>query len=109
MSNLELNLAVMTEFLDELGAKHQTAGDLITGANREVADIVAKIESSHGLVCSATLHELSAGEPRKAAGETLARVAAEFHEKLGRAATNYNNVDYREGRTIGEVGTACQA
>ncbi|GAS90614.1 type VII secretion target [Mycolicibacterium brisbanense] len=109
MSNLELNLAVLTEFLDELGAKHQTAGDLIAGANRKAADVATKIESSHGLVCAATIQALSNGEPRQIAGETLAKVAAEFHEKLGRAATNYNNVDYREGRTIGEAGTACQA
>jgi hypothetical protein len=109
VSDLELNLAVLTDFLDELGVKHQTAGDLITGANRKVTDIAAKIESSHGLVCAATIQALSNGEPRKAAGETLARVAAEFHEKLGRAATNYNNVDYRQSRTIGEAGTACQA
>jgi hypothetical protein len=36
-------------------------------------------------------------------------VSEETAEKLGRAATNYNDVDYREGRSIGEAGTACQA
>ncbi|MGV0811687.1 type VII secretion target [Mycolicibacterium boenickei] len=109
MSNLDLNLKVLTEYLGELGAKHQTATDLITGANRSVADIAAKIEASHGLMCWATIRALSGGEPRKAAGETLAKVSAEFTEKLGRAAINYNDVDYRAGRSIGAAGTACQS
>lgn len=108
MSNLDMNLKVLTEYLGELGAKHQTASDLITGANRSVADITSKIESSHGLICWATISALGGGEARKTAGDTLVRVSEEFTEKLGRAATNYNNVDYREGRTIGDAGTACQ-
>ncbi|OLT91378.1 ESX-1 secretion-associated protein [Mycobacterium syngnathidarum] len=108
MSSLEMNLKVLTDYLTELGLKHQTVTDLITGANRSVADIASKIESTHGLVCWATIQALSGGEPRKAAGETLGRVSAEFTEKLGRAATNYNDIDYREGRSIGAAGSACQ-
>lgn len=109
MSDLDLNLKVLTDYLGELGAKHQIAADLIAGANRSVADITAKIETSHGLICWATIRALNGGEARRTAGETLARVSEETAEKLGRAATNYNDVDYREGRSIGEAGTACQA
>ena len=109
MSDLELNLKVLTDFLGELGAKHQTATDLIIGANRQVADSASKIEGSHGLVCWATIQALADGEPRKAAGETLERVSSEFSEKLNRAATNYNDTDYRNKKTIGVAGTECQA
>ncbi|UBV14121.1 ESX-1 secretion-associated protein [Mycolicibacterium fortuitum] len=108
MSNLELNLKVLTDYLGELGVQHQKATDLITGANRSVADIVSKIERTHGLICWSTIQALSGGEPRKVAGDTIGKVSAEFTEKLGRAATNYNDVDYREGRSIGAAGTACQ-
>lgn len=108
MSDLELNLKVLTDFLGELGAKHQTATDLIIGSNRHVADSASKIESSHGLVCWATIQALANGEPRKAAGATLERVSSEFSEKLDRAATNYNNSDYRSGKSIGVAGTECE-
>lgn len=103
-----MNLAVLTSYLLELGDKHQKAADLITGANRHTNEIVSNVEGSHGHVCWATTRALAGGEPRRAAGETLVRVAAEFSEKLGRAANNYNNSDYRAGKTIGEAGTACQ-
>ncbi|WP_441957887.1 ESX-1 secretion-associated protein [Mycolicibacterium houstonense] len=109
MSDLEMNLGVLTGYLLELAGGHQKAADLITGANRHTDEISSNVESSHGQVCWATINALSGGEPRKAAGETLVRVAGEFSEKLGRAANNYNNADYRAGRTIGEAGTACQA
>jgi hypothetical protein len=108
MSDFEMNLAVVTQYLEELGAKHQHAADQITGANRLVADSSSKIESTHGLICWATIQALAGDEPRKAAGETLVRVSTEFEEKLARAARNYNDVDYREGRSIGEAGDACR-
>lgn len=108
MSDLELNLKVLTDYLGELKAKHQSATDMIIGANRNTDDVASKVESSHGQVCWPTIKALSGDEPRKAAGDNLEKVSAEFAEKLDRAATNYNNADYRAGRSIGEAGTACQ-
>lgn len=108
MSDLEMNLSVVTEYLGELAAKQQTAADLITTANSHVADIASKVQSTHGQVCWATVQALSGDEDRKAAGHTLATVSTEFNEKLGRAAANYNNTDYREGRSIGEGGNECR-
>ena len=76
MSDLEMNLSVVTEYLGELAAKQQTAVDIITTANSHVADIASKIENTHGQVCFATVHALSGNEPRKAAGQALATVSA---------------------------------
>ncbi|MFN6550229.1 ESX-1 secretion-associated protein [Mycolicibacterium septicum] len=108
MSDLEMNLSVMTEYLGELAAKQQTAVDIITTANSHVADIASKIENTHGQVCFATVHALSGNEPRKAAGQALATVSAELNEKLGRASNNYNDADYRAGISIGEGGSECK-
>ncbi|WP_419179564.1 ESX-1 secretion-associated protein [Mycolicibacterium peregrinum] len=103
-----MNLAVVTEYLGELATKQQTAVDLITTANSHTADIASKIESTHGKVCWATILALSGNESRKVAGRTLATVSAELNEKLGRASTNYNDADYRAGKSFGEGGTECR-
>lgn len=104
MSDLELNLKVVTDHLTELGGFQETAANKIVGANRETADVAAKIEDTHGLVCYATSQAMSEGETaRKDAGDNLYTVSTEFKEKLDVAAINYNDVDYREGRSIGEV------
>jgi deoxyribodipyrimidine photolyase len=104
VSDLELNLTVVTGHLHELAAQQQTAADKITGANRATADIAAKVEQSHGLICWPATQAVSAGETaRKNAGETMYKVSTEFNEKLITAANNYNNVDYREGRSLGEA------
>lgn len=104
MSDLDSNLKVVTDHLAELAGRQQTAADKITGANRETADIAAKIQESHGLICFATSQAMSRGEDaRRDAGNTLYTVSTEFSQKLDTAAVNYNNVDYREGRSIGEA------
>jgi hypothetical protein len=104
MSDFELNLKVVTDHLGELGTSQQTAADKITGANRATADIAEKIDTTHGLVCFATSQAMSACEAaRKDAGDTMYKVSTEFKEKLDTAAINYANVDYREGRSIGEA------
>ena len=104
MSDLELNLKVVTDHLTELGGFQETAANKITGANRETADVAAKIKETHGLVCYATSQAMSEGETaRKEAGDTMYTVSTEFKQKLDTAAVNYNDVDYREGRSIGEA------
>jgi uncharacterized phosphosugar-binding protein len=104
MSDLEQNLKVVTDHLGELANRQQTAADKIIGANRATVEIAAKIEATHGLICFATSQAMSAGESaRKEAGQTLYNVSTEFNQKLDTAATNYENVDYREGRSIGEA------
>ncbi|WP_268793721.1 ESX-1 secretion-associated protein [Mycolicibacterium wolinskyi] len=105
---MELNLKVVTDYLQELGRSQQQAADQITGANRFVADCASKVESTHGLVCWATTRALANDADRNAAGQTLARVSTELRDKLAIAATNYNNIDYREGRSLGEAGAACE-
>lgn len=103
MSDLEQNLKVVTDHLHELSKSQQTAADKITGANRATADIAAAVESSHGLICFPTSQVMPAGEDaRKVAGDTMFNVSTDFTAKLDAAATNYVNVDYREGRSIGE-------
>jgi len=104
VSDLELNLKVVTDHLTVLGSFHETAANKITGANREASDVAAKIEETHGLVCYATSQAMSRGETaREDAGDTVYTVSTEFKEKLDVAAVNYADVDYREGRSIGEV------
>jgi len=106
MSHLELNLMVLTDHLTELAGRQQSAADQVIGANRHTGDVTTQVENTHGLICNATtmaLREAEAG--RKSAGEALHRVSTELSAKLTTAATNYNDVDYREGRSLGQ---ACQ-
>ena len=104
MSDLELNLNVVTGHLTDLGKFQEEAANKITGANRETADTAAKIEATHGLICYPTIQAMSEGETaRKDAGDTLYTVSTEFQQKLDTAAVNYKDVDYREGRSIGEA------
>ena len=78
----------------------------MTGANRTTADVAANIISSHGLACSATSFAVSIAETaRKTAGTQLNKVSTELTAKLTTAAANYEDVDYREGRSLGQ---ACQ-
>jgi hypothetical protein len=106
MTGQQQNLQVVTDHVRELAKRQQTAADKIMGANRTTGDVAANIFSSHGLVCSATSIAVSTAETaRKAAGEAMYKVSTELVAKLNTAATNYDNVDYREGRSLGE---ACQ-
>lgn len=107
MSDFDLNLQVFTEHLNDLAAAQQTGADKITGANRAVVGVAQKVQDSHGLVCWATGRAMGmAEETRKTAGDTTYRVSSEFVTKLNTALTNYTNVDYREGRSLGEVWNA---
>jgi hypothetical protein len=106
MSDQDKNLQVVTEHLDHLAEKQQTAADKITGANRMTGDVSANIVSTHGLVCSATSIAVSAADDaRKAAGAALYKTSSELATKLTTAAINYNDTDYRSGNSLGQ---ACQ-
>jgi hypothetical protein len=106
MSDQDQNLKVVTGHLTHLATSQLRAADLVTGANRTTADVAANIISSHGLVCSATSVAVSMAETaRKTAGTQLNKVSTELSAKLTTAATNYDDVDYREGRSLGQ---ACQ-
>ena len=74
MSDFEMNLKVVTDHLGELGRFQETAANKITGANRETADIAAKIEETHGLVCFATSQAMSEGETAMSVGASLTSV-----------------------------------
>lgn len=106
MSDQDKNLHVLTEHIDHLAQKQQTAADKITGANRTTGDVSANILSTHGLVCSATSIALSAAdEARQTAGASLHKTSSELATKLATAAVNYNDTDYRSGNSLGQ---ACQ-
>jgi hypothetical protein len=106
VSGQEQNLKVVVDHINGLAEKQQRAADLFTGANRTTAGVAANVVSTHGLVCSATSIAVSVAETaRKAAGSQLLTVSTELAAKLTTAATNYDDVDYREGRSLGQ---ACQ-
>ena len=106
MSDQDKNLQVVTAHVDHLASKQQMAAEKITGANRTTGDVSASITSTHGLVCSATSMAVSAAdEARKAAGAALHETSSELAEKLKTAAINYNDTDYRSGKSLGQ---ACQ-
>lgn len=106
MTAQEQNLDVVTEHLTYLAGRHARVSDLITGANRTASDIAADVVSSHGIVCATTGIAVSFAETqRKAAGTAMFTTSTELDTKLVAAATNYEDVDYREGRSLGD---ACQ-
>jgi hypothetical protein len=106
VSDQDQNLRVLTEHIIRLAEKQQTAADKVLGANRMTGDVASRVTSTHGLVCSATSLAVSGADTaRKAAGEALHKVSTELSEKLTTAANNYNNADYRAGRSLGQ---ACQ-
>lgn len=104
MSNLQLNLKVLTDHLTELATKQQKGADQVTGANRHTGDVTGLVERTHGLICAATTSALAPAEAgRKSAGEALHRVSTELAAKLTTAAVNYNDTDYRAGTSIGQI------
>jgi hypothetical protein len=107
VSDFDLNLQVFSEHLNDLSAGQQTGADKITGANRAVVDVAKNVQDSHGLICWATgLAMGHVDDTRKSAGETTYRVSCELVTKLNTALTNYENIDYREGRSLGEMWNA---
>ena len=106
MSDQEQNLQVLREHIDHLAEKQLTAANQITGANRTTGDAAGNVSSTHGLVFSATSLAVSAADTaRRTAGAALYKVSNELSEKLTTAASNYDNADYRAGRSLGQ---ACQ-
>jgi hypothetical protein len=106
VTDQDKNLQVVTDHIDDLAGRQQTAADRIMGANRMTGDISARIVSTHGVVCSATsLAVAAADEARKTAGAAIQTTSSELALKLTTAALNYNDTDYRAGKSLGQ---ACQ-
>ncbi len=104
MTDQDQNLHVVTGHINHLAEKQQTAANQILGANRTTGDMAGSVVSSHGLVCSATSLAVSrADTARTTAGAALYKVSTELAEKLTTAATNYGDVDYRAGRSLGQA------
>lgn len=104
MGDLVKNLQVVTEHIDNLAELQQRAADKITGANRTTGGVSERVESTHGLVCMATSSAVeSIDTARKAAGAALFTTSTELAAKLTTAALNYNDTDYRAGKSIGQV------
>ena len=107
MTSAEQNLKVVTDHLITLAGTQQHAADLFVGSNRSTNDIAANAWSTHGAVCAATNIALSTAETaRKAAGKILQKKSEDFGEQLKTAATNYADVDYLTGNSL---GGACNA
>ena len=107
MTAPEQNLKVVTDHLVRLSGIQQHAADLFTGANRTTGDVADNLWTTHGIVCAATNVAMATAEAaRKATGEVLHKRSADFTEQLTTAATNYEDVDYREARSL---GGACSA
>jgi hypothetical protein len=103
MTDQGKNLQVVTEHLDHLAEKQQTAANKITGANRMTGDVSASVLATHGLVCSATSIAVSAvDDARKLAGTALHETSSELATKLTTAAINYNDADYMAGDKLGQ-------
>ncbi|MGH3644652.1 MAG: ESX-1 secretion-associated protein [Mycobacterium sp.] len=102
MTTAEPNLKVVTDHLTRLADIQQHAADLFTGANRTTGEVAENVSRTHGLVCAATNMAVSTAETaRKAAGEILHKRSVEMAAQLTTAATNYNDADYRAGRSLG--------
>lgn len=107
MSDPDQKLQIVTEHVDHLAVKQHTAADAITTANRLTEGVSERITSTHGSACSATSSAMSAAEEaRLAAGAALRQTSLDLADKLTGAAINYNDVDYRSGKSLGQ---ACQA
>jgi hypothetical protein len=103
VSAQEQNLKVLTDHIRDLAGKQQAAAGRIKVANESVGGVADGMWSTHGVVCAATNMAVSAAETtRDTAGTRLYKVSTELSENLNYAADNYDNVDYREGRNIGE-------
>jgi hypothetical protein len=102
MTSDEANLTVVTDHLARLADIQQHAADLFTGANRTTGDVAGNVSRTHGVVCSATHLAVSTAETaRVAAGKLLHAKSVEMSAQLTTAATNYDDVDYRAGKSLG--------
>lgn len=102
MTAAEQNLKIVTDHLARLSDIQRRGSDLFTGANRSTSGVAENVSRTHGLVCQLTNLALSAAETaRKSAGENLHQKSAEMAEQLTTAAANYNDADYRAGRSLG--------
>jgi Excreted virulence factor EspC, type VII ESX diderm len=105
VSAQEQNLKVLTDHIRDLATKQQAAAGRIKVANESVGEVAGSMWGSHGVACAATNMAVSAAETARAtAGTHLYQVSTKLSENLNYAADNYDDVDYREGRSIGTCG-----
>lgn len=100
----EQNLKVLTEHLTELASRQQAAGGRIKVAGESVhGGVAGDVLRTHGVVCSLSSFALMKAEAaRRVASAHQYKLSEHLAESLKNAADNYNNVDYREGRSIAE-------
>lgn len=95
------NLVIVTEHINELAGNQRHAAGEIAVANRMTAGVASRVADTHGLVCFPTSSIMStAAAAREAAGQALFKVSTQMAERLDTAASNYNSVDYMQGRII---------
>ena len=101
MTYLAQNLRVLTEHIDELAAKQDTAAGDLKIAGETVNGLAASVWSTHGVVCAASNMAVDAIEAaREAADATLWRMSHDLSVRLQMASSNYNNADWRAGKDI---------
>ena len=103
MTSPALNLNVLTSHIDQLAEIQMRATDQFTGANRAIVDTSSQVTATHGVICALTSAAVKAAdEARTSAGAQLLRRSSELSAKLTTAASNYENVDYLSGKSIGQ-------
>jgi len=105
LSGLDDNLKVLTEHLNDLAGKQQSAAGQIIFARDAVVDVTGSVWRTHGAVCAATNLAIGDAETARAAAVShLYKMSADLRDRLNSAAQNYNNSDWRAGRDIGSCG-----
>ncbi|GFM17555.1 uncharacterized protein PO1_contig-018-29 [Mycobacterium sp. PO1] len=105
MTYLAQNLRVLTEHIDELAAKQDTAAGDLKIAGETVNDLASSVWSTHGVVCAASNMAVDAVETaRDAADGVLWRMSHDLSVRLRMASSNYNNADWRARKDIDSCG-----
>lgn len=101
MSSQQDNLRVLTEHIDELGAKQTSAAGRLKIAGETVNDLASSVWATHGVVCAASNMAIDAIEAaRDAADAKLWRMSHDLSERLTAASANYKNADWLARRDI---------
>jgi len=95
------NVRVLTEHINELGAKQSTAAGSLKVAGETVNDLASSVWATHGIACAASNMAVDAIEAaRDSADAKLWRMSSELADRLRSASTNYNNTDWVAGKDI---------
>jgi hypothetical protein len=102
MSALEKNLTVLTEHIDDLAGKQESAAVHVLAAKRTVTEgIAGRMWLSHGPICASTnMAVATVDEARSAAMSTQYKSSTSLAEKLKWASINYNDTDWRNAGVI---------